>query len=267
MTDPADSPVREPALCATGSDIGIAENATLGVMVDGDLADKQLDVYMTREGPWNPEHGDLEIPEDWDFLPSGDAFVTRRVMAAGTFWVAWRPRGKNRPHRRRLGLWAPKTPIEEAWAESAVTEAERARQRERGAKSRERQEVVYRDELADAIRRFLDFAPEHSELTEEIAAEAATRAAVMGSGRVGRTRTLSLDERAVLAARALIRHRYTSYEDDLFDASMEDPWDEEFWYREIKAEAQRAVDDFLDQHRKQEPDPPDEDRLVTEPRS
>jgi hypothetical protein len=75
-----------------------------------------------------------------------------------------------------------------------------------------------------------------------------------------------LDERAVLAARALIRHRYTSYEDDLFDASMEDPWDEEFWYREIKAEAQRAVDDFLDQHRKQEPDPPDEDRLVTEPR-
>jgi hypothetical protein len=26
---------------------------------------KQLDVYMTREGPWNPEHGDLEIPEDW----------------------------------------------------------------------------------------------------------------------------------------------------------------------------------------------------------
>jgi hypothetical protein len=227
-------------------------------MDDGDLAGQQLDVYMTREGPWNPEHGDIEIPEDWDFLPSGGAFVTRRVKAAGTFWVAWRPRGKNRPHRRRLGLWAPKTAIEEAWAEAAATEAERARQRERGAKSRERQEVVYRDELADAIRRFLAFAPEHSELAEEIAAEAATRAAVMGSGRVGRTPTLSLDERAVLAARALIRHRYTSYEDDLFDASMEDPWDEEFWYREIKAEAQRAVDDFLHQHRKQEQTPPDE---------
>jgi len=188
-------------------DIGRGDRATLRVMDDGDIAGQQLDVYMTREGPWNPEHGDLEIPEDWDFLASGDAFVTRRVKAAGTFWVAWRPRGKNRPHRRRLGLWAPKTAIEEAWAEAAATEAERARQRERGAKSRERQEVVYRDELADAIRRFLAFAPEHSELAEEIAAEAATRAAVMGSGRVGRTRTLSLDERAVLAARALIRHR------------------------------------------------------------
>jgi hypothetical protein len=175
------------------------------------------------------------------------------VKAAGIFWVAWRPRGKNRPHRRRLGIWAPKTAIEEAWAEAATTEAERASQRERGAKSRERQEVVYRDELADAIRRFLNFAPEHSEIADEIASEAAARAAAVGSGRVGRTRTLSLDERAALAARALIRHRHTSYEDDLFDASMEDPWDEEFWYREVRADAQRAVDDFLDQHREQEP--------------
>jgi hypothetical protein len=60
---------------------------------------------------------------------------------------------------------------------------------------------------------------------------------------------LSLEERAALAAKALIRHRYTGYEDDLFDASIEDPWDEGFWYREIKAEAQRDVDDFLAQHR------------------
>lgn len=227
-------------------------------MDDGNLAEKQLDVYMTREGPWNPEHGDLEIPEDWDFLPSGDAFVTRRVKAEGTFWVAWRPRGKNRPHRRRLGLWAPKKAIEEAWTEAGATEEQRAKRREQGAKSRERQEVVYRDELADAIRHFLVFAPEHSELADEIASEAAMRAAVVGSGRVGRTQTLSLDERAALAARALIRHRYTSYEDDLFDASMEDPWDEDFWYREIKAEAQRAVDDFLKEHREAEEGPPDE---------
>jgi hypothetical protein len=173
--------------------------------------------------------------------------------------VAWRPRGKNRPHRRRLGLWAPRTAIEQAWADAAATEERRARQREQGTKSRERQEIVYRDELADAIRQFLAFAPEHVELADEIASEAATRAAVVGSGRVGRTRTLSLDERAALAARALIRHHYTSYEDDLFDASMEDPWDEGFWYREIKADAQSEVDDFLRQHRDTEPSQPDQD--------
>lgn len=227
-------------------------------MDDGDITQLQLDVYMTREGPWNPEHGDLEIPQDWDFLPSGDAFVTRRVKTKGTYWVAWRPRGRNRPHRRKLGLWAPKTAIEQAWADAAATEERRAKQRQHGAKSRERKEIVYRDELADAIRRFLAFAPEHSELSNEITSEAATRAALVGSGRVGRTRTLSLDERAALAARALIRHRYTNYEDDLSDASMEDPWDEDFWYREIKADAQRAVDDFLDEHREPAENSPDE---------
>jgi hypothetical protein len=216
---------------------------------DIDLTQLQLDVYMSREGPWNPDHGEIEIPDDWDFLPSGDAFLTRRVTAAGKYWVAWRPRGRNRPHRRRLGLWAPREAIETAWTEAAATQEQRAEQREQGAKAREKQEVVYRDELEEAIRRFLAFAPEHNALADQVAQEAATRAAVVGSGRVGRTRTLSLEERAALAAKALIRHRYTGYEDDLFDASIEDPWDEGFWYREIKAEAQRDVDDFLAQHR------------------
>jgi hypothetical protein len=225
---------------------------------DTDPTQLHLDVYMTREGPWNPEHGDIEIPDDWDFLPSGDAFVTRRVKAAGTYWVAWRPRGRNRAHRRRLGLWAPKAVIGEAWAQAGATEQQRARRRERGAKTREQQEDVYRDQLAEAVRRFLAFAPEHADLADEIASEAATRSAVVGSGRVGRARTLSLDERAALAAQALIRHRYTSYEDDLFDASIEDPWAEGLWYREIKTEARRAVDDFLNRHRPQESESPEE---------
>ena len=48
-------------------------------MDETDLTKLQFDVYMTRDGPWNPEHGEIEIPDDWEFLPSGDAFVTRRV--------------------------------------------------------------------------------------------------------------------------------------------------------------------------------------------
>ena len=214
-----------------------------------DLTTLHLDVYMTREGPWNPDHGEVEIPDDWEFLPSGDAFVTRRVKTAGKFWVAWRPRGRNRPHRRRLGLWAPKETIEAAEVEAAATETQRSEHREHSAQSRAKQEGAYGDEFEDAIRSFLAFAPEHVDLADEIAREAATRTAEVGSGRVGRTRMLSLEERASLAARAVIRHRHTSYEDDLFDAAMDDPWDEGFWYREIKTEAQRAVDDFLNRHR------------------
>lgn len=78
-TKPQNTPALDPALCAIAYDNESAEDATLSGMDDEDITQLQLDVYMTREGPWNPEHGDIEIPKDWDFLPSGDAFVTRRV--------------------------------------------------------------------------------------------------------------------------------------------------------------------------------------------
>lgn len=133
------------------------------------LTKRYLDVYLTRKGPWNPDHGEIEIPADWEFFPSGDAFVTRRLKAAGRFWVAWRPRGRNRAHRRRLGLWAPKEAIEAAEAEAAATEEQRSKRREPSARSRAKQEAAYRDELEDAIRRFLAFAPEHVDLGDEIA--------------------------------------------------------------------------------------------------
>lgn len=42
-------------------------------------------------------------------------------------------------------------------------------------------------------------------------------------------------------------------EDGLVDAATEDPWNEDLWYREVKAEAQGAVDDFLDRHRQESP--------------
>lgn len=222
-------------------------------MSDTDLTRLHLDVYMTRDGRWNPDHGDIEIPDDWDYLQSGDAFVTRRVKAAGVFWVAWRPRGRNRPRRRRLGLWALREAIETAQAQAAATEEQRAERRATGARTRADVEAKYRSDLEDAVRLFLDFSPDHADLADEIAREAAGRAAEVGSGRVGRTSTIPIEERAALAARALMRHRHTSYEDDVFDAAMEDPWDEDFWYREAKAEAQLAVDDFLDRHRQGSP--------------
>ena len=50
-----------------------------------DLTTANLDVYDTRDGLWNPEHGNLEQPQGWDFLPTGDAFVTRRVKAVGVY--------------------------------------------------------------------------------------------------------------------------------------------------------------------------------------
>jgi hypothetical protein len=98
---------------------------------------------------------------------------------------------------------------------------------------RARREDLYREELSDAIVSYLDFAPEHAELAKSIATEAADRAAEVGSGRIERTRTLEINERAALAARALIRHRYTGYEERL----AQEVWEDDYLYREVKADA------------------------------
>jgi Uncharacterized conserved protein (DUF2293) len=213
-----------------------------------DIAALQLDIYDTRQGWWSPGHGDLEIPDGWEYLPAGDAFLTRTVKAAGVYWLCWRPRSRNSPHRRLQGLWAPAAAIRAAEDRAKQTAAKRAATRAQSQRSRARHEQRYRDQLRQAILGFLDFSPTHAGLAEQIAADTAAHAAVVGSGRVGRTQLLSLEQKAELAARAHIRHRYTSYHHEL-DQIPFAAWDEDDVYREVKGAAHQAVDDFLDEHR------------------
>jgi hypothetical protein len=213
-----------------------------------EIATLRLDVYDTRQGWWNPEHGDLEIPNGWAYLPTGDAFLTRTVKATGIYWLSWRPRSRNHPHRRLQGLWAPAAAIRAAEERAKQTVAKRAATRAQSERSRARHEQRHQDELREAIMGFLDFSATHAELAEQIAAETASHAAVVGSGRVGRTQLLSLEQKAELAARAHIRHRYTSYHHEL-DRIPFEAWDEDDIYREVKGAAHQAVDDFLDEHR------------------
>jgi hypothetical protein len=215
-----------------------------------DLAGLHLDVYDTHDGLWSPDHGDLVIPDGWTFLPSGDAFITRTVKSAGRYWLCWQPRSRNRAHRRLLGLWAPVEAIRAAEERANQTADKRAAARQVSAQSRARREDRYQGDLREAVLAFLSFAPEHAQLAEQIAAETAAHAAVVGSGRVGRTQLLSLQEKAALAARAHIRHRYTAYEDQLGGRPYE-AWDEDDLYREIKGAAHEAVDNFLEDHRQQ----------------
>jgi hypothetical protein len=219
---------------------------------DDDPTQSHLDVYVTKAGRWNPDHGDLELPADWEFLPSGDAFVTRQVRAAGVFWVAWQPRGKNRPHRRKLGLYAPRSAIADAKEEAERTAERRSSKRDANARNRDRAEDRYRGEFVDAVLAWLDFRPEHADLAREIATAAADQAVVVGSGRVGRTKKLSIDERAALAARATIRHRLTDYDDRLAELDPFESEVDDLEYQQIRRAAHEAVDTFLDTHRRRE---------------
>ncbi len=216
-------------------------------MDDVDLTQLNLDVYDTRHGPWNPDHGEIEIPDHWDFLRSGNAFVTRTVKASGIYWVSWKPRNRNRRHRRRIGLWAPRDAIADALGQAAATAESRTVQRQQSARSRERAEGRYLEELSEAVLKFLSFDPAHADLAKDIASRTAERAAVVGSGRVGRTRLLSIEERAELAARAHIRHHHTDYEDELIELDPEEG--DDYLDREVKAEAGEKVDEFLSRHR------------------
>ena len=212
---------------------------------------ENLDVYDTKAGWWNPDVGDLVVPDGWEFLASGDAFVTRRVKAAGVYWNAWRPKDRRGGHRRRLGVLAPTAAIDAARESANETADQRAKSRDAGARHRERVEADYQAELRDTVVRWLDFAPEHDDLAARIAEGVAAQATVVGSGRVGRTKTLSVEDRAALAARAYIRHHHTDYHDRLDNANVEVGDDiNADDYREIKRAAHDEVEAFLDAHRR-----------------
>ncbi len=144
-----------------------------------------------------------------------------------------------------------------AQAAADATAARREIERVASTRQRDKNEAAYRTEFEAAVMHRLRFSPAHAAVAGDIARGAVDRAAVVGSGHVGRTKTLSLEDRAALAARAFIRHRYTDYEDQLFaveliesDQDMDADIVEVGDYREIKQAAHRAVDAFLERHRR-----------------
>ncbi len=213
-----------------------------------DHSDEILWVYPPRtesENWWCRQYGNIEIPEGWESLPPGDAFVTRQVKLMGPHWVA-KKRAKG--YTKTLGIWAPKENIEAAKKLAEETTAQREAKRVVSRKQREKQEAKYRERFAQAVYEYLNFSRRYQKLARDIAKAVAERTSEVSSERVGRTSKLILEEKAMLAARAHIRHNYTKYEDQLlgFDFSLE-PGD--YLYREVKSEAQEAVDEFLDRHR------------------
>ena len=202
-----------------------------------DHAQEVLKVYASRAldgGWWHPEHGDLEAPGDWEFLPPGDAYVTRTVKRLGSHWVVLK-RGKG--YTATVGILAPAANVREARRLAEETKARREGTRERSQQRRQKQERSYRERFAAAALRYLDFTLEYGKLAKEIAEGASERATEVGSGRVGRTAKLTLEEKAELAARAYIRHRHTVFEEHLMEEGLFDV--DELAYREARPRLER----------------------------
>ena len=143
-----------------------------------------------------------------EFLPSGDAALTRRATKASRLSavvVRWSTR-RNRYERQ--GILAEAAAIEQA-AQECLSDADvRARRRTREQSRRADQDVHFRGEFAAAIREQFPGCP--VDRAEAIALHAAAR----GSGRVGRsTAGRALDGDAVrLAVVASVRHVDTDYD-------------------------------------------------------
>jgi len=160
---------------------------------------------MDKAGPLCLNCADLGHLE---FLPSGDAALTRRATKASrlsAIVVRW---SKRRNRYERQGILAEAAAIEQA-ARECLSDADlRARRRTREQSRRADQDVHFRGEFAAAIREQFPGCP--VDRAEAIALHAAAR----GSGRVGRSAAgRALDRDAVcLAVVASVRHVDTDYD-------------------------------------------------------
>lgn len=168
-----------------------------------------------------------------EFLPSGDAALTRRATKASRLSavvVRWSTRRKR---YERQGILAEPVAIERA-AQECLSDADvRARRRTREQNRRAVQDRSFRAEFATAIRAQFPGCP------VDRAEAIALHAAACGSGRVGRSAAgRALDRDAVrLAVVASVRHVDTDY-DTLLMSGID--------RESARAQVNRRVDEVID---------------------
>lgn len=153
----------------------------------------------------------LTPPKDWEFLPAGDAGITRKVTSAGKYW-----RVQFRKGRRIMskGIWAPSVIIEKARKEMQTTRLtdDYKKRKIYESERRQKKQDTYELEFCNAVEDFLNFHSIHKN-TQKLMANAITAHAIpVGSGTVARTSMIPLEERAAKAVIAWMRHQTTAYE-------------------------------------------------------
>ncbi|KAJ6439732.1 ARS binding protein Abp2 [Purpureocillium lavendulum] len=145
------------------------------------------------------------LPRGYGFLRKGNAFMTalcrRKTHAANrTLYVVQKK-------RRVIGLRAPKWILREVYQEERDT-------RLRRQENVEKRDASMEDQFRSAVERVFPKIP-----TKDLA-RVVKGAMQKKSGRVGRTGTLMLNEKARLAVAAHIRHCHTAY-DEVLDQSKD----------------------------------------------
>jgi hypothetical protein len=146
--------------------------------------------------------------DDLEYLPAGDAALTRRATKYGERTTVVVRFSRSRGHYERQGILAEVAALERAERECALDADERARERVREAVARRKQDGELVARMTKQIMALFPACPPKE--AEAIAGHTSAR----GSGRVGRTEAgRKLDEQALTAAvTAAVRHRRTDYD-------------------------------------------------------
>jgi hypothetical protein len=189
------------------------------------------------------------VPDGWVLVPPGDAALTRRVRAAGENWSVAEKRGRKVFSR---GVWAPAETVERVKAE---LEAERgtetyARRRAADTGRREKAQTEYVEEFRLAVRAFLNFHTDHSDLADRLAHVVTEHATPVGSGTVARTKRIPVEQRAEAAVIAWMRHQTTAYDSMVIPRAKGKR-------REVRRMLARRSKELLDRYRSGETVPAD----------
>lgn len=176
------------------------------------MSKEERGVRTGANGIFIGENGEkLTPPSGWVFLPAGDAAITRKVTAGGTFWRVQAQMGRRVISK---GIWAPSATISQARLGVEALRATDSYQKKLTGdrKRRAQKQADYEQEFYLAVRAFLAFTLRYKAL-EKMMAEAVTKHAIpVGSGTVARTVTIPIEKRAAKAVIAWMRHRTTVYD-------------------------------------------------------
>jgi hypothetical protein len=144
-----------------------------------------------------------------EFLPSGDAAMTRRSKKASPLSAIVMRFNQRRKRYQRMGMLVTSAAIDAAEQQCDADAEQRAERRARAAVSRAESDVELVEEMIALIATLFPGCP------ADEARQIASHTAVRGSGRVGRSAAgRDLQDQAIeLAVGAHVRHQHTNYDE------------------------------------------------------
>ncbi len=182
-------------------------------MVDKMNATEETVVYALKGVSKYSKNGHfVDMPDGWEFVPSGDPALTRRLKAIATdYWVVKRSVGRK---EFGVGLCVPKglaaDIAEQLKAERETPEYQR--KLEAGRRRREEKQEEYKEDFEKAVIEFLGFHERYGELAVRLAKVVTEFTTPVGSGTVARTQRIPIEQRVRAAVIAWMRHNTTDYD-------------------------------------------------------